>query len=310
MSLSGSLFGQPGERKNTPEDYIAKYKDDAVIQMHLYGIPASITLAQGMLESGNGNSALSVYANNHFGIKCHKEWTGESYIMDDDASNECFRKYGNPLDSYQDHSLFLKTRDRYAFLFNLSKTDYKAWARGLKEAGYATHPGYADLLINLIETYKLYELDKPVDMNITTGIKKDNAYPKMELRPIVRFNGSRFVIAKKGDSYYKIASTVGLDVDQLLKFNDLDAKSKIQPGQKVYIVRKRRKALESTHVVQAGETMHSISQLHGMRVYWLYKRNKIKQGVEPKIGDILILRKRGKKNIIIPESQMGEQVSN
>lgn len=301
--LSGWIFSQPGERKNTPEDYIAKYRDEAVAQMQLHGIPASITLAQGMLESGNGNSALSVYANNHFGIKCHKEWKGETYIMDDDAANECFRKYDNVLESYSDHSLFLKTRDRYAFLFQLRRDDYKGWARGLKEAGYATHPGYAELLIDLIEKYKLYELDKPVDMAVITSVQNTKNLPKLSLRPVVRFNGSKFIIAQKGDSYFKIASTYGLEVEQLLKFNDLDSKSKIQQGQKIYIVRKRRKAAESTHVVQKGETMHSISQLHGLRLYWLYRRNKMKPGQEPRIGDILILRKRGKKHIILPEVQ-------
>ncbi|MFY8184987.1 MAG: glycoside hydrolase family 73 protein, partial [Bacteroidia bacterium] len=132
--LNISSFAQPSEKKNTPSDYIRMYKEDAISEMLAYGIPASITLAQGMLESGNGNSALSVYANNHFGIKCHAGWTGESYIMDDDAKNECFRKYEKVLDSYTDHSLFLKNRSRYAFLFELPLTDYRGWAKGLKEA--------------------------------------------------------------------------------------------------------------------------------------------------------------------------------
>lgn len=123
------LLAQPSEKKLMPDDYIARYKEDAIKEMYQYGIPASITLAQGMLESGNGNSALSVYANNHFGIKCHKDWTGPTYIMDDDAKNECFRKYSDVLDSYADHSKFLSTRDRYAFLFEYPKTDYKAWQR-------------------------------------------------------------------------------------------------------------------------------------------------------------------------------------
>jgi LysM repeat protein len=292
------LGAQPAERKNSPEDYIAKYREEAISQMQIYGIPASITLAQGMLESGNGNSALSVYANNHFGIKCHKEWSGQTYIMDDDAKNECFRKYEHVLDSYNDHSLFLKTRDRYAFLFNLTRSDYKGWARGLKEAGYATHPLYAEMLIDLIEKYKLSELDKLVDMPVVSESKNTKTIPKLSLRPVVRFNGSKFVIAQKGDSYFKIASAYGLEVEQLLKFNDLDSKAQIQRGQKIYIVRKRRKAAESTHVVQRGESMHSIAQLHGVRIYWLYKRNQMKQGEEPKVGDILILRKKGRRHIV------------
>src|ERR1700741_4337052 len=138
---------QPSEKKLTPADYIMMYKEDAIKEMLQHGVPASITLAQGMLESGNGNSALAVYANNHFGIKCHTDWTGATYIMDDDAKDECFRKYETVLSSFEDHSMFLKSRPRYAFLFELPKNDYKGWATGLKEAGYATHPKYTELLI-------------------------------------------------------------------------------------------------------------------------------------------------------------------
>lgn len=300
LLIGQSAFSQPGERKNTPEDYIRKYRDAALAQMYTHGIPASITLAQGMLESGNGNSALSVYANNHFGIKCHREWKGDTYIMDDDEKNECFRKYADVSDSYNDHSLFLTTRDRYAFLFSLSRTDYKAWAKGLKEAGYATHPSYAELLIDLIEKYKLYELDTSGQMELITNSKPPNKHPKLQLRPIIRFNHSKFIIAQKNDSYYKIATEYGLEVDQLLKYNDLDSKAKLQSGQKVYIVRKRRKALEPVHVVQRGETMHSISQLHGIRLHWLYKRNKMKPGQEPKPGDLLVLRNSGSSKIETP----------
>ncbi len=304
------VLAQPGERKNTPEDYIAKYSEAAVAQMQMHDIPASITMAQGMLESGNGNSALSVYANNHFGIKCHKEWKGETYIMDDDAKNECFRKYPSVMDSYTDHSMFLKTRDRYAFLFSLSRTDYKGWAKGLKEAGYATHHAYANLLIDLIEKYKLYELDTEGEIKPITAVKNSNAYPKLSLRPVIRFNRSKFIIAQKNDSYFKIATEYGLEVDQLLKYNDLNSKSKLYAGEKIYIERKRRKGLEPVHVVQRGETMHSIAQLHGIRIHWLYKRNKMKQGQQPKPGDLLFLRKSGKKKITVPEQAPPAGVTN
>jgi flagellum-specific peptidoglycan hydrolase FlgJ len=147
---------------NTPEQYIALYKNDAIKEMKEYGVPASITLAQGMLESSNGNSALAVKANNHFGIKCHSDWTGDTYHMDDDEKNECFRKYPNVLDSYRDHSKFLKERSRYAALFTLKITDYKGWAEGLKAAGYATNPKYPQLLVNLIERYQLYIYDSEI----------------------------------------------------------------------------------------------------------------------------------------------------
>ncbi len=160
LVLNARFFGgEPNKTSFSAIDYISVYKAKAVNEMLVHGIPASITLAQGMLESGNGNSDLAVNANNHFGIKCHKEWCGPSFIKDDDEKNECFRKYENVSESYNDHSLFLKTRPRYAFLFQLAKTDYVAWAKGLKSAGYATHPEYAEKLIDLIEKNKLFELD-------------------------------------------------------------------------------------------------------------------------------------------------------
>jgi LysM repeat protein len=290
-------FSQPNERKNTPEDYISKYKDEAVAQMQMHGIPASITMAQGMLESGNGNSALSVYANNHFGIKCHNDWSGETYHADDDAKDECFRKYSSALESYIDHSNFLKKKGRYSFLFDLKRDDYKGWAYGLKQAGYATHKSYAELLIELIEKYRLYELDKLSDIPIIVNNNNSSSYPKLELRTVIRFNRSKFVIVKKGDSFMKIANEFGLEVEDVLKYNDLSSKSKLTDGTKIYIERKRRKGIEPIHVVQKGETMHSISQLHGIRIYWLYKRNKMKEGAEPLPGDVLILKRGGNRFI-------------
>ena len=145
-------------RHLSTETYIEKYKDIAVWQMHHYGIPASITLAQAILESHSGNSELAVYARNHFGIKCGSGWAGRSYLKDDEKKGECFRMYDDELESFRDHIAFLK-RDRYANLYNLNKSDYKGWARGLKKDGYATNPKYPDLLIGLIERYKLYDYD-------------------------------------------------------------------------------------------------------------------------------------------------------
>jgi LysM repeat protein len=291
-----SLLAQPSEKKLTPDDYIARYKEDAVKEMYQYGIPASITLAQGMLESGNGNSALSVYANNHFGIKCHKDWTGPSYIMDDDAKNECFRKYADVLDSYADHSKFLSTRDRYAFLFEYPKTDYKAWARGLKEAGYATHPTYAEQLIGLIEQYKLYELDKDVALSMRT-IKEKKPQIKLNLRQVLKFNRTKFIIAKPGDSFYKIAFDFDLELDELLKYNDFNKGDKIIPYEKIYVEAKRRKALEPYHVVTKGETMESISQLHGIKLTSLYKKNRMRfRSADPAPGTVLYLRKKKPKH--------------
>ncbi|MFN6039591.1 MAG: glucosaminidase domain-containing protein [Bacteroidota bacterium] len=301
-----NLIGQPNERKNTPEEYISKYKEEAISQMQTHNIPASITLAQGMLESGNGNSALAVYANNHFGIKCHKDWKGDTYSADDDAKDECFRKYGSVWDSYNDHSIFLKSNIRYASLFELKRDDYKGWAYGLKQAGYATHKSYAELLIDLIDKYKLNELDQLIDMQIISSKNNVGTIKKLEIRTVIRFNRSKFIIVKKGDSFMKIANDFGLEVEDILKYNDLTTKSKLVIGEKIYLQRKRRKGIEPVHIVQRGETMHSISQLHGIRIYWLYKRNKIKQGAEPSPGDILLLRRGGKRVIddqAVPSAQ-------
>lgn len=296
LFMVNSLWAQPSEKKLTAGDYIARYKEDAIKEMYQYGIPASITLAQGMLESGNGNSALSVYANNHFGIKCHKDWTGPTYILDDDEKNECFRKYQDVLDSYSDHSQFLRNRDRYAFLFELPKTDYKAWAKGLKEAGYATHPKYAEQLIELIEHYELYNLDKEVALTARV-IKESKPQVKLSLRQVLKFNHTKFIIAKPGDSFYKIATDFDIELDDLIRYNDFAKGEKIIPYEKIYVEPKRRKALEPYHVVTKGETMMSISQLHGIKLNSLYKKNRMKlSDAQPKAGTVLYLRKRKAKN--------------
>ena len=163
MIIIGSgLSAQNGQKNKLTLDYIERYKDVAMTEMVKYKIPASITLAQGILESGNGQSKLAKQGNNHFGIKCHSDWNGKTMRMDDDAPKECFRVYKNAEESYRDHSKFLKNSTRYAFLFDLSITDYKGWAKGLKKAGYATLPTYANVLINYIETYDLQQYDQMV----------------------------------------------------------------------------------------------------------------------------------------------------
>lgn len=289
LTLGQYTYAQPSEKKITPHEYIELYKEEAITAMLTYGIPASITLAQGMLESGNGNSPLAVYANNHFGIKCHLGWTGEAYYMDDDAKSECFRKYDKATESYTDHSLFLKNRDRYAFLFDLPTTDYKGWAKGLKDAGYATHPKYSEQLIDLIERNKLYELDK-LQPIASKSIKSPQPQPQMELRQVLRFNRTKFIITKPGDTPTKIAYDFNIKLKDVLKYNELSEKDVVPAGTKIFVERKRRKALEPYHVVVKGETMKSISQLHGIRIYHLYKKNRMKEGQEPKVGDVLYLR--------------------
>ena len=290
-----NVLSQPSEIKNTPQEYILQYKEVAINEMLSQGIPASITLAQGLLESGNGNSALSVYANNHFGIKCHKEWSGPSYIMDDDAENECFRKYERVADSYKDHSLFLKTRSRYSFLFELPTTDYKSWARGLKLAGYATLPTYAEELIVLIERHRLYEYDKLQALTSKT-IKPEHVTLKAEIKPVLKFNKLKFIIVKPGDTFYKIANEQNIEIKQLLKYNDMDEKDKLICGSKIYLEPKHKKAIENYHVVCKSETMKSISQLHGVKLKSLYAKNNLKIGEEPTIGEKLNLRSKRKKH--------------
>jgi len=287
------LFSQ----KLSPEDYIAKFKDDAIKEMYLHKVPACITLAQGMLESGNGNSDLCRKANNHFGIKCHKEWGGETYIMDDDEKNECFRKYSSALESYSDHSLFLYSRSRYASLFELPITDYKGWCYGLKAAGYATDPKYPERLIAIIEKYKLHEYNviesTPKQKFPTHADEK----PQLAIRQVYRFNRIQFTIAKENDSFFKIANDFNIELDDLLEYNDLSKHDKLQYGQKIYIERKRRRALEPYHVVQKNETLKSISQLHGIRMSSLTKKNKLKPTDTLKIGDVLYLRHKKPREI-------------
>lgn len=294
LLIPAGLFAQPSERKFTCMDYVTKYKDDAIREMQMFRVPASITLAQGMLESDNGNSALAVYANNHFGIKCHKEWTGETYTQDDDDTNECFRKYQTVYDSYVDHSQFLKTRKRYAALFELKITDYKGWAKGLKAAGYATAPKYADLLIEIIERYKLYEYDTEEGIPVLASAPKaetGQTVMTISRRDIFLNNNVKYVVVKPGDSVMKIAKEMNMGAWQLYKYNELNKDAKLKTGQMIYIQPKRKKAQEETHTVKQGETMHDISQRYGIKVKALYKLNAMEPGTQPKRGDVLKLKK-------------------
>jgi flagellum-specific peptidoglycan hydrolase FlgJ len=191
--------------------YIAKFKDIAILEMNKYGVPASITLAQALLESGVGNSDLARYANNHFGIKCNSEWTGKTYYKDDDQKDDCFRVYENAEESFKDHSIFLK-RKRYATLFDLPITDYKGWANGLKAAGYATNPKYPDLLINIIEKYNLQQYDDG------SYVKANNLVNTEPVQPIL--NGNKYIV-KQGDTLYNIAKRLMISVDELKELNEI-----------------------------------------------------------------------------------------
>jgi len=301
ISLSG--FAQ---NKNTRQDYIKQYKGIAVRQMKSFGVPASIILAQGILESDNGNSTLAVKANNHFGIKCHKSWTGQTMYHDDDKKGECFRKYPNPEKSYLDHSEFLRGSRRYASLFDLKPTDYKGWAVGLKKAGYATNPQYADKLIKLIEENKLYLFDQGVDIEIESPTKGmgelvdvDNyTIDLYKQRKVFTRNRIKYIVVIKGDSFEKITKDLDLLQWQLLKYNDLTQDSILRIGTELYIQPKRNRAEvnHKVHVVEKGETLYTISQLYGVKMKSLYRKNRIIPGNEPADGDKIYLRTRKPKD--------------
>jgi LysM repeat protein len=295
------LFGvptseaQPSERRVERQEYIDMWKDEAVRQMLEYGIPASITLAQGILESANGNSSLARYANNHFGIKCHN-WEGPGFYIDDDSKDECFRKYFDAEDSYHDHSEFLSTRGRYAFLFELRMSDYKGWAKGLRKAGYATNPKYPQLLISLIERHDLAQFDKVSKMPRRKPRKEETEIvylAKVEHIVTVHDNNINFVIVKKGDSLFKIAKEFNVDLRMLFRYNDLNKKDLIHAGDIIYIQPKRKKSKQvKYHVVTSGETMRGISQKYGVQLKALYKKNNMIRGTEPVKGQKVSLKKR------------------
>jgi LysM repeat protein len=287
------------QKKITREEYLSSYKDIAIKEMNRTGVPASITLSQGMLESDNGNSRLAVLANNHFGIKCHNGWEGEKHIQDDDTKDECFRKYKNASESFVDHSDFLKNGQRYAFLFQIEKMDYKAWAEGLKKAGYATNPKYPELLIKIIEDNELYKYDTElsVDQANNTGIKLadiDNVFFSIGGREVFMRNKIKCVKVKKGDSFFKIAQDLDLMLWQLYKYNDLDKNSLLAEGQILYIQPKKAKASVQfeKHIVKQGETIRDISQQYGVKINKLLKKNNLSSDYIPKAGDEIWLRNR------------------
>lgn len=279
-------------QKLTAKDYIEKYKADALKDMARTGVPASITLAQGMLESENGNSALALTANNHFGIKCHKDWNGSAYYKDDDAKQECFRKYKTVLESFDDHSDFLKTHKRYAFLFEIERSNYKGWAEGLKRAGYATNPFYPQLLIKIIEDNKLYELDQP--NNFLNNLNaKGNAEQKISRGELTLINRVPSFIVKKGESLVSLASKYDLDLWQIYKYNDLEKNAEIKEGQRLFIKPKRRRGPVDFHLFKANETMYSVSQTYGIKLKHLYRKNRMtKESAAPELGTKLWLRSK------------------
>jgi len=287
-----SSWSQSGG-KMTRWQYFEKFHEMAVEEMHRSGVPASITLAQGALESADGNSRLARVANNHFGIKCHEDWTGKRAYHDDDARNECFRKYSSVEDSYRDHSDYLKAKSRYAFLFELQLSDYKGWARGLKKAGYATSPTYADRLIKIIEDFELNRYDDMVIPENTVRRKARHTKEKVTMRDVWETNRVKFVRALPGDSYSSITKELGKLDWEIPQYNDASMGDSIIPGQVVYIQPKRNRAQPSDreHVFKTGETMRQVSQLYAIKLESLYKMNNLKTESQPEPGTVLQLRK-------------------
>ncbi len=302
-SLLQSAMGMGDPKRVSRSEYISMWKDEAILQMREHGIPASITLAQAILESGDGNSELASKSNNHFGIKCH-DWTGKKVYHDDDKRHECFRKYETAHQSFEDHSIFLK-RSRYAFLYDYKVTDYKSWAKGLKKAGYATNPKYPDLLIRIIEENNLEEYDKQ-------GLSKDYK-PSKPNKPaskttkegdaiiitidrgknvMVSDNNIKYIITQNATTPERLADELDMGNWQIAKYNDLDKNTSIEENTRIYIQPKRGKSKKySTHTVATGETIHSISQLYGVKIKKILKFSDLPKDHKVKPGEVLKLQR-------------------
>lgn len=324
LLLDVNVYSQ--NRSKAALDYIERYKDVAMREMQEYKIPASITLAQGLLESGNGNSDLAKRSNNHFGIKCHKDWKGKRTYHDDDAKGECFRVYDSPNDSYRDHSKFLANGQRYAFLFDLKITDYKGWAKGLKKAGYATLPVYANVLIKLIEDYNLTQYDQMVvkgkykskdksqkskdksqkskDKSQNPKVNNDIIYTPYKItdsevvgktsdeRYIRENNGVKFIYAKEGENVYELAEMLGIYDYQIIKYNNLGKRAILKDNEIIYIEPKKNKALRryKYHTIQKGETLSYVSRLYAVKLKSLFKMNDMDENTILHVGDNIRLR--------------------
>ena len=299
----------------TPEEYIQTYKDIAMREMRDNKIPASITLAQGLLESGAGNSALAREAKNHFGIKCHKGWTGKTYTMDDDEKDECFRKYSNAEESFRDHSEFLCGRSRYAALFDLDITDYEGWAKGLKAAGYATNPKYAQLLIDRIELYDLAKYDKialgqMTDDNVLPDIAPEDELLELAFSPddrskyelvdmtedkrfIYENNGVRFAYAKEGETPEGLAKAFGVKLKKLCEYNLVRRPDEMvfHSGDVVYLAKLKNKNWKAKkHVVGEGETLRDVALRYAVKPEKIMKKNGLVEGQRLQTGQVLWLR--------------------
>lgn len=292
------------QRQLSREEYIQKYYKLAISEMERSGIPASITMAQGCWESQNGNSELATQGNNHFGIKCKSDWTGKKIYHDDDSKQECFRKYIHAEASYIDHTNFLMAGSRYSFLFQLDPKDYVAWARGLKQAGYATDPIYAERLIKIIEENKLFLYDEYTETHQLASIKQEKQQAKKPLKtPMVKTNAShkiemrnglRTIVVADGDTYQSLTKYLKLKDWEIYTYNDLTKGSQLRVNEIIYLSSKYRKANRhhKQHVVENGDTMHYIAQRYALKLKPLLRRNRMKPGDEPAEGQIVYLRNK------------------
>ena len=301
--FSSTAFSQSPTYDAQVARYIQTYSSIAVKEMCDYHIPASITLAQGIIESAAGQSTLAKNANNHFGIKCHKDWTGKTYHKTDDKQNECFRKYDYAEESFRDHSFFLTQRDRYKPLFSLALTDYHGWAEGLQAAGYATNRQYAGMLIKTIEDYQLDHYDNP---SLISGAVADTSDPDFKIYPwigtfrvagyaadgrrVYENNGIKCLVSAKPDNIFRLSSMLKIPVKKLMTYNDLKTTSSLEAGQPVYLKSKKRKAAVEFHVARAGESLYEISQRYGLKLKLLLKRNGMSEAMRPYAGQVLKLR--------------------
>ncbi len=287
------------------QSYIDQYKDMAIEGMLKYGVPASITLAQGLLESGAGRGRLVLLGNNHFGIKCHG-WTGRTITHDDDEKGECFRAYNSALESFEDHCKFLRDRPRYRSLFSLDRTDYRGWAYGLKKAGYATNPAYAQGLINLIELYKLYEYDKANrydwfmahhsgENTVIRDIDKNRINPAQIVgaHPINKYNDNYYIVVRQGDSFKSLSKELEISVRKLAKYNERDKHERLIPGEYIWLKKKQKKAPKEfkkrPYYVRKAESLYDIAQRYGIRLKSLVKKNEKIAERGLRIGDEVIL---------------------
>lgn len=316
IALFVALVGE-AQRSEFVIEYINSYKQLAIEEMIRTGVPASIKLAQGIHETEAGRSELVLKSNNHFGIKCKTGWEGEKVFHDDDARGECFRSYHSAADSYMDHSDFLKRGQRYAFLFQLDPTDYKAWAYGLKKAGYATNIKYSQILIKIIEQYDLQQYSlialgkapaekegwadtkrKVVEVNPTAS-SDDYQTPPAEKQPIkinsypsgeFTINKTRVVYVRAGTSLLALAEQYDVALSKILDFNDLEQEEVLVEDQLIFLQRKRKFGSAEFHITQPGESVYMISQAEGIRIESLLKYNFLEKNMQPAWGEKLYLQ--------------------